>query len=96
MLKVDIWGTFCCIAFENPFNGNRGLLKIEIMISHKKKSQRLHFNTTPFFSERLPLTLISIVFIQSPGFIAKVSYHRNSWASTIFTIYLLGKQLFHM
>ena len=36
MLKYDIWGTFCCIAFENPFNGNRGLLKIRIMNSHKK------------------------------------------------------------
>ena len=36
MLKYDIWGTFCHIAFENRFNGGRGLLKIQIMISHKE------------------------------------------------------------
>ena len=35
MLKYDIWGTFCHIAFENRFNGSRGLLKIRIMISQK-------------------------------------------------------------
>ena len=36
MLKYDIWGTFCCIAFENRFNGDWGLLKNQIIISHKK------------------------------------------------------------
>ena len=48
MLKYGIWWTFCHIAFENRFNGSRGLLKIRIMIPHKE-IHKFSISTTLIF-----------------------------------------------